>query len=176
MPSLTREQFVERLRAIKVLAMDVDGVLTDDSLFFGPDGFEMKKFNISDGFYMALAMKAGIPIVIVSGRYSPATDSRMKDLGIKHVLQGKRNKVEMIDPLLKELGVDYEQVAYVGNDLLDIKLADKVGLAIAVADASSRYLTVVDYVTARKGGKGAIREIIECYFEAHNIDPLKLIV
>src|SRR5512147_2724030 len=107
MAKLTRQQFVECLRSIKVLAMDVDGVLTDDGLFFGPDGFEMKKFNISDGFYMALAMKAGIPIVIVSGRYSPATDSRMKDLGVKYVLQGKRNKVEMIEPLLKELQVSF---------------------------------------------------------------------
>lgn len=176
MAKLTREQFVERLRTIKVLAMDVDGVLTDDGLYFGPDGFEMKKFNISDGFYMALAMKAGVPVVIVSGRYSPATDSRMKDLGVKHVLQGKRNKVEMIDPLLAELGVGYDDVAYVGNDLLDIKLAEKVGLAIAVADASTQLLTVVDYVTTKTGGNGAIREIIDCYFEAHAIDALSLIL
>ncbi len=176
MPEMTREQFTEKLKGIKLLALDVDGVLTDDSIFFGPDGFEAKKFNISDGFFIALAMRAGLEIAVVSGRYSPATDTRMKDLGVRHVLQEKRSKVEQITPLLEKLGLDFSEVAFVGNELLDIKLAQKAGLGIAVADSAPELLTVADYVTEKNGGCGAVREIIECYFRAVGKDPRSYIV
>lgn len=176
MPHLTREQFVERFKTIKLLALDVDGVLTDDSILFGSGGQEFKRFNVSDGFYMVMAMKAGLELAIVSGRYSAATDSRMKDLGVKHVLQAKKDKVEQIAPLLSELGVAFDEVAFVGNEILDIKLARKVGLSVAVADSSPDLLDEVNYVTERAGGKGAVREVIECYFEAHGINPKDLVV
>lgn len=175
MKKLTHSEFVERFKKIKLLAIDVDGVLTDDSIYFGPDGFELKKFNISDGFFMVLAMMSGLELAIVSGRYSPATDTRMKDLGVKHVLQGKRDKVEMIRPLLDELGMGFSQVAFVGNELLDIKLAKHVGLSIAVADANPELIKEVDFVTEHIGGKGAVREIIQGYFEAAGVDPKELI-
>ena len=103
MPRLTVTQFKKRLKAIKLLALDVDGVLTDDSIYFGPDGFELKKFHISDGLFIVLAMRAGLEIAIVSRRPSSATNSRMRDLGVKHVLQGHQDKIEMITPLLEKL-------------------------------------------------------------------------
>jgi len=173
---LTRDQFVERLKNIRLLALDVDGVLTDDGIYFGPDGFELKKFNISDGFFMVLAMRYGLELAIVSGRQSPATDSRMKDLGIRHVLQGYRDKCEMMEPLLRELGIGYDEVAFVGNELLDIKLAKRVGLPIAVADANAELIEVVSYITERRGGEAAVREILECYFEAVSVDPKSLVI
>lgn len=176
MSKLTREKYIERLKSIKLLALDVDGVLTDDTILFGSGAQEFKRFNISDGFYMVLAMKSGLELAIVSGRYSPATDSRMKDLGVKHVLQAKKDKVEQIGPLLAELGVTFDDVAFVGNEILDIKLARKVGLSIAVADSSPDLIDEVDYVTARNGGRGAVREVIECYFEAVGINPKDLVV
>ncbi len=166
MSKLTREQLIERLKNIKLLALDVDGVLTDDTLMFGPDGFEAKRFNISDGLYMVLAQRAGLEIAIISGRYSPATDSRMKDLGIKHVLQKKLDKTKQIAPLMEALKLQYDAIAFMGNEILDIKLSQKVGLAIGVADSCRELLDVVDYVTARKGGEGAVREILELWFEA----------
>ncbi len=166
MAKLTREQFVERWKGIKLLALDVDGVLTDDSIYFGPDGFEAKRFNISDGFFIVLAMRSGLEIAVVSGRYSPATDTRMKDLGVKHVLQERRNKVEQITPLLAKLGVEFSEVAFIGNELLDISLVEKAGLGIAVADSASDLLDVCDYVTEKDGGQGAVREILEAYFES----------
>jgi 3-deoxy-D-manno-octulosonate 8-phosphate phosphatase (KDO 8-P phosphatase) len=175
MKKLTRPEFVERLKKVKLLAIDVDGVLTDDSIYFGPDGFELKKFNISDGFFMVLAMRSGLELAIVSGRYSPATDTRMKDLGVKHVLQGRKDKVEMIRPLLQELGLGFSDVAFVGNELLDIKLAKHVGLSIAVADANRELIREAAFVTESKGGCGALREILEDYFEAVDIDPRELI-
>ncbi|MCM2272985.1 MAG: HAD hydrolase family protein, partial [candidate division Zixibacteria bacterium] len=161
---------------IKLLALDVDGVLTDDSIYFGPDGYEMKRFNISDGFFIVLAMRAGLEIAIVSGRYSPATDTRMKDLGVRHVLQGKKNKVDLLEPLLKELKIDFAQVAFIGNELLDIGLAKRVDLPIAVKDSATDYLDVVEYVTEHGGGSGAVREILEIYFEAIGKKPIEYVV
>ena len=175
MALLTREQLIERFKTIRLLALDVDGVLTDDSIYFGPDGFELKKFNISDGFYMVLAMRAGLELAIVSGRYSAATDTRMKDLGVTHVLQGRKDKVEMIRPLLEQLKIDFSEVAFVGNELLDVKLAQQVGLSVAVADSAKELLEVVDYVSSVKGGHGAVRDLLDAYFEARDIKPKDLI-
>ncbi len=175
MKRLSRPEFVERLKTIKLLALDVDGVLTDDSIYFGPDGFELKKFNISDGFYMVLAMRSGLEIAIVSGRYSAATESRMKDLGVKHVLQAKQDKVEMIRPVLAELKIGFEQVAFVGNELLDIKLAREIGLPIAVADAAPDLLSEVVYVTERKGGHAAVHEVLAAWFEAVGLNPKDMV-
>jgi len=176
MPKLSREEFVERLKTIKLLALDVDGVLTDDSIYFGPDGFELKRFNISDGLFMVLAMRAGLELAVVSGRYSSATDTRMKDLGIRHVLQDMKDKTKQIEPLLEKLNLDYSDVAFVGNDILDIKLAERVGLSIAVADANHELKEIVSYVTQNKGGQGAVREVLECYFEAVGKAPKSFMV
>lgn len=171
MAKLSREEFTERLRTIRLLALDVDGVLTDDSIYFGPDGFELKRFNISDGLFMVLAMRCGLELAVVSGRYSPATDTRMKDLGVKHVLQGMKDKAEMLEPLLNELNLTYSGVAFIGNEILDIKLAKKAALGIAVADSSPQLTEIADYVTEKAGGKGAVREVLECYFRAIGQDP-----
>ncbi len=175
MPRLTRKRFVERLKSIKLLALDVDGVLTDDSIYFGPDGLELKRFNISDGFFIVLSMRAGLEIAIVSGRHSPATDSRMKDLGVKHVLQGMKDKVAMLEPLLAELNMSFSDVAFVGNELLDIGLAERVGLPIAVADAVKDLADISAYITKRRGGEGAVREVLQCYFEAIGKPPKEFV-
>jgi 3-deoxy-D-manno-octulosonate 8-phosphate phosphatase (KDO 8-P phosphatase) len=173
---LSYDEFVERMKAIRLLALDVDGVLTDDSVFFGPDGAEFKKFNISDGFFMVLAMRAGLELAIVSGRVSEATVSRMNDLNVKHVLQGQKDKVAMIRPLLAELGIGFDQTAFVGNEILDIKLAGEVGLSIAVADSAPELIDKVDYITENDGGKGAVREVIQAWFESRDILAESLIL
>jgi len=173
---LSYDEFIERMKSIKLLALDVDGVLTDDSIFFGPDGAEFKKFNISDGFFMVLSMRAGLELAIVSGRVSQATVSRMKDLNVKHVLQGHQDKVEMVRPLLDELGISFEQIAFVGNEILDIKLAGEVGLSIAVADSAPELVDKVDYITENDGGRGAVREVIQAWFESRDIKAENLLV
>jgi 3-deoxy-D-manno-octulosonate 8-phosphate phosphatase (KDO 8-P phosphatase) len=171
MARLSREDVLEKLKKIKLLALDVDGVLTDDSIYFGPDGLEMKRFNISDGFFIVLAMRAGLEIAVVSGRYSAATDTRMKDLGVTHVFQGQRDKTEMLRPLLDKLRIDFSQVAFIGNELLDIKLARQVGLPVAVADANRELIDIAGFVTEKPGGAGAVREFLELFFEAVGLDP-----
>jgi len=166
------EKLSQRFQAIKLLALDVDGVLTDDKIYFGADGFELKKFNISDGFFMVLAMRAGLEIAVISGRPSPSTITRMKDLGVKHILQEMRDKRKQILPLLEKLGIDHSQVAFMGNELLDIGLARQVGLSLAVADAAPELIDVVDYVTTAKGGDGAVREVLKAYFGGNALDPV----
>ena len=173
---LTFDRLAERIKKIRLLALDVDGVLTDDSIFFGPDGFELKKFNISDGFFIVLALRSGLEIAVVSGRPSAATTTRMKDLGVKYVLQEMKDKRKQIIPLLEKLGIDLSQVAFAGNEILDIGLAREVGLAIAVADAAEELKREVDYVTSAKGGYGAVREIIRAYFQGNNLDPAAYLI
>ena len=176
MAKLSRKEFIERLKTIKLLALDVDGVLTDDSIYFGPDGFELKRFTISDGLFMVLAMRAGLELAVVSGRPSAATETRMKDLGVKHILQDMKDKTKQIEPLLAKLNIDYSEVAFMGNEILDVKLAQKVALSIAVADANPELIEVASYVTTNKGGHGAVREVLDCYFEAIGKDPKSFLV
>jgi 3-deoxy-D-manno-octulosonate 8-phosphate phosphatase (KDO 8-P phosphatase) len=170
------DELSRRLKEIRLLALDVDGVLTDDFIYFGADGFEMKKFNISDGFFIVLAMRAGLEVAVVSGRPSAATSTRMKDLGVKYILQEMKDKRAQIAPLLKELKITLDQVAFMGNEILDIPLAREAGLSIAVADAASELKEIVDYVTGAKGGQGAVREILKSYFNGNSIDPANLII
>ena len=174
--NLTYDQLAERIRGIKLLALDVDGVLTDDNIFFGPDGFELKQFNISDGFFIALALRSGLEIAVISGRPSRATSTRMKDLGVKHVFQEMKDKRKQILPLLEKLEIRHSEVAFVGNEILDIGLAKEVGLSIAVADAAVELKEVVDYVTEAKGGRGAVREVIKAYFRGKNLDPAAFLI
>jgi 3-deoxy-D-manno-octulosonate 8-phosphate phosphatase (KDO 8-P phosphatase) len=172
---ISRHELIERMKRVKLFAVDVDGVLTDDGIYFGPDGMEWKKFHISDGFFMQLAQRSGLPIAIVSGRYSKATNSRMADLGIAHVLQGKKDKVAMIEPLLAQLNMSFADVAFVGNELLDIKLAGKVGLPLCVGDAVPALKKVCVWETQKHGGHGAVRELLEIWFEAVGRDPMEFV-
>jgi len=173
---LNRDELAERFRDIKLLALDVDGVLTDDNIYFGPDGFELKQFNISDGFFIVLALRSGLEIAVVSGRPSKATTTRMKDLGVKYILQEMRDKRRQIEPLLEKLGIKKSQVAFVGNEILDIGLAKEAGLSIAVADSAPELIEVVDYVTEAGGGRGAVREILKAYFEGVGLDPASFLI
>ncbi len=174
--SITYEQLAEKFRDIKLLALDVDGVLTDDYIYFGPDGFEMKKFNVSDGFFIVLAMRSGLEIAVISGRPSAATTTRMKDLGVKYILQEMLDKRKQIKPLLQKLGLPLEQVAFLGNEILDIGLANEVGLSMAVNDSAPELKNAVDYVTDANGGAGAVREVIKAYFKGIGVDPATLLV
>ena len=171
MQKLSLTELKTKLKEIKLLALDVDGVLTDDSIYFGPDNFELKKFNISDGLFMVLAMRAGLEIAIVSRRSSKATESRMKDLGVKHILQEHKDKVQMVKPLLEKLNLDYNDIAFVGNEIMDVGLVKKAGIGIAVADSAAELIDSADFVTSKTGGNGAVRELLEYYFEAVDKDP-----
>lgn len=174
---LTRDSLIKKLAGIKALVLDVDGVLTDDHLYVGPDGFEIKKFHIGDGLSIVLSLKIGLEIIILSNRFSPATETRMKDLRIKHVIQQRGDKTKILDQYLKDQNLDLSmsEIAYIGNDIMDISLAQKVGIGICVNDAYPELKEAADYMTTHTGGNGAVREIIELYFEGKGLKQIDIL-
>jgi len=146
---------------IKLLILDVDGVLTDGKLYYSDNGVETKSFHIHDGQGMKLLLQHHITIAVISGRKSQATQNRMKELGIKHVYLGVNDKTQIFSQLKKKLGLKKENIVCVGDDLPDIPLMKQVGLSIAVANSTKDVLKIADYVTKNTGGNGAIREVCD---------------
>jgi 3-deoxy-D-manno-octulosonate 8-phosphate phosphatase (KDO 8-P phosphatase) len=150
-----------RASRIKLLLMDCDGVLTDGRLWLTQDGDEQKSFNTHDGLGLSLWHRAGLKSGIITGRSSRAVTRRAGELGVEFVRQGDADKIEAFAEVLRLAGVDENEVAYVGDDLPDIPLMQRAGFAVAVADASAETRSAAHYVTRAKGGRGAVREVIE---------------
>lgn len=155
---------------IKVLLMDVDGVLTNGEIFYlpGPDGkmVEFKGFNSQDGLALHWCRSAKILTGVISGRESPSVNERAKNLGMRYVYQGLLDKVPSYEEILKDAGVTDQQVAFIGDDFTDVPLMVRSGLGFAPANARAEVLAVADYVASKCGGDGAVREIIELIFRA----------
>ena len=156
----------ERASAIRAVIFDVDGVLTDGSLYLGDDGQEYKAFNSRDGHGMVMLAHGGVILAIITGRSSEVVRIRMESLGIEHVLQGRREKLPAYEELKQQLGVDDHQVAYVGDDVVDLPVMRRVGLAVAVADAHPLVLEHAHWRTRSPGGRGAAREVCELILRA----------
>lgn len=152
-------------RQIRLLVLDVDGVLTDNAIYLGPvDGrrVEMKQFHVQDGLGLVLLRETDIAVAWLSGRYSEATTLRAEELKIPIVVQDSgARKVPALKTILAESGLDWPQVAFVGDDLADLGVMERVGLPIAVANAVDEIKQVARWVTTRPGGQGAVREVVE---------------
>ena len=155
-----------RASRIKLLLMDCDGVLTDGRLWLLENGDEHKSFNTHDGLGLSLFHRAGLKSGIISGRSSQAVIRRASELGIEFVRQGDADKIEAFEQVLREAGVDENEVAFVGDDLTDIPIMQRSELAVAVADAVEEVRSVAHYVTRAEGGRGAVREVIEIILKA----------
>lgn len=151
---------------VRVLVLDVDGVLTDGSLYLGDNGVEYKAFYSRDGHGMKLLMASGVQLAVITGRRSQVVTDRMAALGVIHVYQGDDRKGPVFDALLATLGLEAEQAAYVGDDLVDLPIMTRCGLPIAVADADSRVVQVAALTTECAGGRGAVREVCELILQA----------
>lgn len=151
---------------VRVLVLDVDGVLTDGSLYLGDNGVEYKAFYSRDGHGMKLLMASGVQLAVITGRRSNVVAERMAALGVAHVYQGDDRKGPIFDALLKALALAPEQAAYVGDDLVDLPVMTRCGLAIAVADADPRVRRAASFTTRCAGGRGAVREVCELLLEA----------
>jgi 3-deoxy-D-manno-octulosonate 8-phosphate phosphatase (KDO 8-P phosphatase) len=154
------------LSQVKLLALDVDGVMTDGGLYYTESGEELKKFNVKDGMGVKLLMRSGIEVAIISANSSSATIHRAKKLGIKHCFVGIENKLTVLKDLCNFLCISLEQVAYVGDDVTDIPILQSIGCPITVVDAISDNIKYAAYVTKMPGGKGAIREVCELIIQA----------
>lgn len=148
-----------RAARVRLLGLDVDGVLTDGRLYFGARGETLKAFDVRDGFGLQLLRAAGVELAIITGRRSPIVATRARDLGIVHVLQGQRDKHAGLQRLLRATGVDAGECAFMGDDWPDLSVLAAVGLAAAVADAAPEVRRVAHWVAASPGGRGAVREL-----------------
>jgi len=156
----------ERAKRIKLVIFDVDGVLTDGSLFLGDDGQEYKAFNSKDGHGMVMLQQHDVKIGIITGRTSEVVRKRMASLGIEHVFQGIKNKLPAYQQLRDSLNLQDEEIAYVGDDVVDLPVMTQVGLAIAVQDAHAFTRKHAHWTTPSGGGRGAAREVCELIMDA----------
>jgi len=159
-------QVTQQASKIKLVVFDVDGVLTNGSLFVGDDGQEYKAFHSRDGLGMAMLQNTGVEIGIITARTSNVVKVRMDSLSIKYVYQGRKEKLPAFKELLIEANCTTEQVAYVGDDLVDLPILLEVGLAIAVADAHPLVIKHVHWQTENNGGFGAARDVCEMIMQA----------
>ena len=159
------QNLLERAQAVRLLILDVDGVLTDGSLFIGDDGQQYKAFNSKDGHGLRMLMDAGIEVGILTGRQSDVVLHRCRDLGIKHIIQGRRDKLDALAGLLEAVGVSEDQCAFMGDDLVDLPVMRRVALGMAVADATLQVRQHAHWVSHHPGGRGAVREACEFLLE-----------
>lgn len=152
----------EKILPIRLLVLDVDGVLTDGSIIYAADGGEAKSFNVKDGSGLKYWARAGYRAGIITGRSSPMVERRAKELDIEFVAMGAKDKLPAFEAMLAKAGVRPEEAAMVGDDLPDLPLIRRAGFGVAVADAVAEVREAAAMVTKKKGGRGAVREVVEC--------------
>ncbi len=158
-----------QLKKIKLLLLDVDGVLTNGSIIYNDSGEEIKVFNVKDGLGIRLLMEAGINVCIITGRESGALKHRCKNLGIDLFFQGVKDKGSLLDLVFRQTGAAPDETAFIGDDLLDLSIMNMIGTPIAVSDAHDSVIQKASIVTTAKGGKGAVREISEAILRAKGL-------
>lgn len=151
----------QHLEKIRLLLLDVDGVLTDGRITYDANGVESKSFDVKDGHGLKMLQRTGIRVGIITGRQSTIVALRAQELGIEILHQGAKNKLPPYEDILREFGLEDQEVAYVGDDLVDLPILRRVGFSVTVADGVEELKTRVDYVTSKPGGRGAVREICD---------------
>ncbi|OQY19978.1 MAG: phenylphosphate carboxylase subunit delta [Desulfobacteraceae bacterium 4572_35.1] len=146
---------------VKLLLLDVDGVLTDGRIIYDNNGVESKAFNVRDGHGLKMVQRAGIKVGIITGRESAVVTKRAEELGVEFVYQGAKDKIVPYGQILLSTGFSDEQIAYVGDDVVDLPILRRVGCSFTVADACAEVKPYVDYITNQPGGYGAVREICD---------------
>lgn len=162
----TWKNCLPKAEKVKLLLLDVDGILTDGSITYSDEGIELKTFNSKDGFGLNLVRKAGVEVGIITARSSQALIRRCQDLKIDHLYQGRRNKVETFQEVIAELGLTASEVAYMGDDWLDLPLLARVGFSATVADALAEVKEVTHFTSRFNGGQGGVREVCDLIVEA----------
>ncbi|NPV03240.1 MAG: HAD hydrolase family protein [Syntrophaceae bacterium] len=151
----------EKIRKVSVLILDVDGVLTDGGIVIGDDGQETKSFHVRDGHGLKMIQRAGIEVMFLTGRKSRVVEHRARELGVRKVYQGALDKLAVFEEILHAGGLTPGQVAYMGDDVVDLPVLRRAGFSVTVADAHEEVLRAVDLVTQNPGGRGAVREVCE---------------
>ncbi|MGE5316221.1 MAG: KdsC family phosphatase [Acidobacteriota bacterium] len=164
------QTLIDRIKKIKLLATDVDGVLTDAGMYYASDGLELKKFNTRDGLGLALMRNAGFKLAIITSENTAIVTNRARKLRITDVYQATLTKVEAMEDLLAKYQLTWEEAAYIGDDYNDLQLLARVGLAVTPADGSKRNKAVAHLVTERCGGGGCVRELCDLILDVQGIE------
>ena len=159
----------EKLKNIRLLLLDVDGVMTDGGIIYDASGLETKRFNVKDGHGIKMLQRYGIEVGIITGRTSKVVDNRARELGINLVYQGALKKLESYDDVKAKTGLTDPEIAYMGDDVIDVPVLRRVGFSAAPLDALPEVKAVVDYVATRSGGQGAVREICDHILKARGV-------
>ncbi|GED42562.1 HAD family hydrolase [Cobetia marina] len=160
------QDIIDRSRRVRLLALDVDGVLTDNRLHYDANGVETKSFHVQDGHGLKLILRSGIRVALITGRSSPMVERRAKELGIQDVIQGREDKLVALTNLCREHDIALDDVAYCGDDLPDREAIRRVGLGVSVPNAMPYVMSEANWVTTRQGGDGAVREICDLLLKA----------
>ena len=161
MPTLPDDDLKARILPVRLVIFDVDGVLTDGRIVYHDDGTETKAFDVKDGHGIKLLLRSGLDAALITGRSSQVVLHRARDLGVTRVYQNAKRKLDAYGDLLAATGLGEHELAYVGDDLIDIPIMRRVGFSVAVADASPHVFPFAHYVTRAPGGRGAAREVCE---------------
>lgn len=156
-------------KKIKLLILDVDGVLTDGGLYYGDDGLAMKRFNVHDGFGIKLAQRAGLEVGVITGLNQKPVEKRVTELGITYYYPGKHDKAPLFLEICEKAGVDPSEAAFMGDDWIDLGAMSEAGLALSVPNAMPDVIEAADWVATRHGGHGAVREAIEFILDARGL-------
>lgn len=159
------KSLASRARTIKLLLLDVDGVMTDGCIYYSGSGEELKKFNIQDGYGLVKLQQAGVVVGVITGRMSKIVARRVEELGITEVHQNLENKLDVYESIKKKMNLSDAQVAYMGDDEFDLPVLERVGFSAAPADAVAAVQKRVHFVSNRNGGEGAVRELVELILE-----------
>ncbi len=156
-------------RRVKMLILDVDGVMTDGRIILDNDGNEFKSFDVRDGHALKLAGRAGLLLAVITGRTSKVVERRMKELGINEVYQGIFNKISVYKDLLKKYNFSDEEIAYMGDDVVDVPVLEVVGLPAVPSDADAESTSRARFISENRGGRGAVRDLVEKILRAQGV-------
>lgn len=168
------QDIFEKAKNIELVIFDIDGVMTDGSLFFDNNGDEYKAFNSLDGHGLRMLQECGVKVAVITGRKSRLVEHRMNDLGVELLYQGYRDKTPAFAALVKEVGLSTDQITYVGDDVVDLPIMSQLDFAIAVQNAHPFVKQHAHWITARSGGHGAVRDVCEMILEAKGMLSDKL--
>jgi 3-deoxy-D-manno-octulosonate 8-phosphate phosphatase (KDO 8-P phosphatase) len=169
MPKAITYEIIEKAKKIKLILMDVDGVLTDGNIIYLDNGIIGRTFNVYDGLGIDLAHLAGLNTGVISAKNSLSIKKRLEELNVKFIYLGIENKVSALEKIINESQIDNQEIAFIGDDIIDIPVFKRVGLSIAVANATKLVKLAADYTTYASGGNGAVRESIEIILKAQNL-------
>lgn len=172
---LSREELIEKAKKIKLMAFDVDGVMTDGSVTYDENGVEYKTFNVKDGHGLVRMVQSGFVTAIITARNNGTVKHRAENLNITEIYQGQKYKLPALEEMLKKYNLTFENVSYMGDDLPDLCILEKVGLACCPADSVEEVLEAAHFVSSKNGGRGAVRELCDFILDAQGIEKIRTV-